>query len=366
MLKYYCHTSKYYTNVHFGKTIFLVKDVFSFCLYLKWIKACVTTIRDSQFTVCLLLGHIFFILGGKQLMKKHTKSRIFIILLIIASTFVMVSCSENPDNCTHSWGAPTCLEPAQCYKCDTYKPDGKLGNHNYSAATCREPAKCIYCYQYKDDNLGTHEFSIETGYCYYCGISRDNSNNTNNACENGHTDGEWTITKSSTLISNGTEELLCSVCGKLLDSRVIQKKSPQVEGDHFNFTDQEFIEWFNKNDSYKINNAELGEYGDDSPFTSYKITFSDGEIGTIMLSHGDVNDDIIDKSGYITGIYVEAYISNSAATVIWIGKEINSKFDYNDAINKLLADKSYISANMCCNLIEFTDDIAIAYLEPYQ
>ena len=152
----------------------------------------------------------------------------------------------------------------------------------------------------------------------------------------------------------------------MLDSRVVQKKLPQVEGDHFNFTDKEFIEWFNQNDSYTINNVELGEYGDDSPFTSYKITFSDGEIGTIMLSHGDVSDNIIDKSGYITGIYIDADISNSAATVIWIGHEINSKFNINDAINNLLEDKSYIYVNMCCNLIEFTDNTAIAYLEPYQ
>jgi len=300
-------------------------------------------------------------------MKKHKLSRIFIILLIIVETFTLISCGIKPENCTHDWGAPTCLNPAKCYKCGIYKPDGILGNHNYSAATCREPAKCIYCYQYKDDNLGTHEFSIETGYCYHCGIARDNSNdNSNNSCENGHTQGNWTTTKNSTLISNGTEELSCSVCGKLLDSRVIQKKSPQVDNYHFNFTDKEFIEWFNQNDSYTINSNELGEYGDDSPFTSYKITFSDGEIGTIMLSHKDDSRNIIDKSGYITGIYVEASISNSAATVIWIGKEISSKFDYNDAINNLLLDKSYISAHMCCNLLEFTDDTAIAYLEPYQ
>ena len=300
-------------------------------------------------------------------MKKHTKSRIFIILFIIMNVFTLISCGVNPDNCTHDWGAPTCLYPAKCYKCGIYNPDNKLGNHNYSAATCREPAKCIYCYQYKDNSLGTHEFSTETGYCYHCGIARDNSNNNfNNPCENGHTQGNWTTTKNSTLISNGTEELLCVECGTSIDSRVINKKLPQVDGVQFNFTDKEFIEWFNQNGSYTINNLELGKYGDDSPFTSYKITFSDGEIGTIMLSHGDVKDTIIDKSGYITGIYVEASISNCAATVIWIGKEINSSFNYNDAINKLLADNSYISANMCCNLIEFTDGTAIAYLEPYK
>ncbi len=296
-------------------------------------------------------------------MRKFVAPRILTTLLIIATVFAISSCRNNPDTCTHDWGAPTCLEPAQCYKCDTYKADGILGNHNYSAATCREPAKCIYCNQYKDDKLGIHEFSSETGYCYYCGISRDNSNNT---CVNGHTEEKWIITKNPTLISNGIEELKCGVCNKSLDSRTVQKKLPQVESDHFNFTDKEFIEWFNNKDgSYIISNTELGEYGNDSPFTSYKITFSDGKTGTIMLSHGEV-DNIIDKDGYITGIYVEGDTSYAAATVVWIGKEINSKFDIDDAINNLLSDKSYISAQMYCNYIDFSDGTAIAYLEPYQ
>lgn len=294
--------------------------------------------------------------------------RLFLfIFLLLTSILIFTSCilfPTDPATCTHDWGAPTCLEPAQCNKCDTYKTDGKLGNHNYSAATCREPAECVNCHEYKDDNLGTHKFSPETGYCYHCGISRDSSNNT---CANGHTEGNWTITKNSTLISNGTEELLCSVCGKSLDSRTVHKKSPEVKDDHFNFTDQEFIEWFNnKDDSYIISNTELGEYGADSPFTSYKITFSDGKIGTIMLSHGDVGDGTIDKSGYITGIYVDGYMSSAAATVVWIGTKINSKFDSNDAVDTLLSDKAYIAANMYCNVIEFSDDTAIAYLEPYQ
>ena len=300
-------------------------------------------------------------------MKKLVISLILTMLLIAITVFTLSSCYNNPDTCTHDWGAPTCLEPAQCYKCDTYKTDGKLGNHNYSAATCREPAKCINCYEYKDDKLGTHDFSPETGYCYYCGISRDNSSNNANACTNGHTEGNWNTTKDPTLISVGTEELVCSVCGKLLDARTIQKKSPQVEDDHFNFTDKEFIEWFNsKEDSYTISNIELDEYGDDSPFTSYKITFSDGEKGTIMLSHGENENKTIDKNSYITGIYVDGDMSSAAATVVWIGKEINSKFDANDAVDTLLSDEAYISANMYCNVIEFPDDTAIACLEPDQ
>lgn len=107
-------------------------------------------------------------------------------------------------------------------------------------------------------------------------------------CINGHTEGNWVTINNPTLIANGTEELLCLVCDTSLDSRIIKKKSPQADGDHFNFTDKAFIEWFNsEGGSYTISNTELDEYGDDSSFTTYKITFLNSEIGTIMLSHGD-------------------------------------------------------------------------------
>ena len=65
-------------------------------------------------------------------MKLATKiAHIITLLLIITSMLTFSACDNNPETCTHDWEAPTCINPAQCYKCDTYKTDGILGNHNY-------------------------------------------------------------------------------------------------------------------------------------------------------------------------------------------------------------------------------------------
>ncbi len=125
-------------------------------------------------------------------MKKINRPFTLVLLIIIANIFVLSSCniinsstddsSNNPNynpidypsnnSCIHDWEPPTCLEPAQCSKCDAYKTDGKLGNHAWRHATCQEPAFCYYCYEQKDNNLGTHKF-LDDGYCVYCGIARD-------------------------------------------------------------------------------------------------------------------------------------------------------------------------------------------------
>ena len=298
--------------------------------------------------------------------SKQTLRTIILSLLIATNIFAFSACNSQS------------TEPINTVSVhDSKCPENEYKNHDWLSPTCIEPAKCFWCGVYKDEKLSEHHnwYTYDNGLtkCQDCNILREDwltqqgQNSSSNGCINGHTQGNWTITKYPTLVSAGVEELLCNVCDKLLDSRTVQKKLPQVESDHFNFTDKEFIEWFNNKDgSYIISNTELGEYGNDSPFTSYKITFSDGETGTIMLSHGDVGDNIIDKNGFITGIYVDGKTSYAAATVVWIGKEINSKFDIDDAINNLLSDKSYISAQMYCNYIDFSDGTAIAYLEPYQ
>ena len=284
---------------------------------------------------------------------KKPLSLFLAMLLLITTILTLSACDNNPETCRHDWGTPTCLEPAQCHKCDTYKADGGLGNHNYQLATCREPAKCIYCNQYKNDNLGTHQFSEETGYCYYCGLPR-------NPCANGHTEGDWVATKKATLTNKGTEELFCKVCNELLDSRTIQKKLPQVVDDYFNFTDDELIDWLNDISTANIYHTDLGIFGKDSSNTSYKIVMSDGETGALLLNHGDNG-----KNGNVQAIMV--YFDNTTtadAMATYIGGKIDTTFDPYDAAYNLVSDKSYTAANMTVFELELDDDFIVTVLAP--
>ncbi len=44
----------------------------------------------------------------------------------------------------HDWSAATCVEPAQCWKCDKYK-DNELGNHDFHYYEDIDDMKCIHC-----------------------------------------------------------------------------------------------------------------------------------------------------------------------------------------------------------------------------
>ena len=52
-------------------------------------------------------------------------------------------------------------------------PADEYGNHDWSTPTCVNPAQCYKCDAYKDDKLGQHSFWTDSdGFneCVYCGI----------------------------------------------------------------------------------------------------------------------------------------------------------------------------------------------------
>ena len=158
--------------------------------------------KGITFTVCLLLGHTFFILGGGTNMKycskcgtqmsddtmvcpqchpttnnqqsqisnlitppKHTSNKIIplIITNLIISSLTLIatigmyfisplssnSVNNNNTPCpaneygNHDWSIPNCVEPAHCYDCGAYKDD-KLGEHNFWV-TSDDIKKCMHC-----------------------------------------------------------------------------------------------------------------------------------------------------------------------------------------------------------------------------
>ncbi len=276
------------------------------------------------------------VLPQPEAKKPPIKNRIKLVFAIVVPVLlIMVLFSTHIICINHDWMAPTCIEPAQCWKCDRYKDD-ILGNHDWSDASCTSPKKCYYCNLEDGEPLG-HEWSAGTctnpATCKNCGQLNGEATS--------HIEGAWEITKKATLTSTGTEELLCSVCSESLDSRSIEKKDAKVDGTSFNFTDKEFIGWMNDIAKFDVGYAELGGSDISENNTLYPITY-DGEVGGFYLNHADNDTD-----GNICAIMVYFDDSTtSTAITAWVGEKIDADFSAEDSFYRLAVGKTYTKAGM--------------------
>lgn len=173
-----------------------------------------------------------------------------------------------------------------------------------------------------------------------------------------HTKGEWKVTKEATLVDTGTEELVCSVCGQVLDRRDTEKKSPQVNGKTFNFTDEELIEWIESISALEFVSVETTEKN-----TIYGIrnTKTDKSTGMMLLNHRDN-----DVDGEVCLIAMHEFDNNvgAIATVTYIGELVDSSFSSDDAFEKLYYDRTYTKAGMTATMLELHSDTNYAVLAP--
>lgn len=297
---------------------------------------------------------------------------ILVILVFCILVFTHVICLN------HDWLAATCVEPAQCWKCDKYKDD-ILGNHHWIQATCAEAKYCSNCNLEDGEPLG-HAWQAPTcttpSTCSACGKSNGEKlahewiaatcevPKTCSSCgategeTTDHTEGDWEVTEEATLTEKGIEQLYCSICGEWLNSRDIAKKSPEIDGARFNFTDSEFIDWMNDATSAYVGYSDLSD-GDMGDNTLYRIEF-DGETGGIILNHGDSG-----RYGKVCAIMVwfDEW-STSTAIAAYIGGEIDPDFSTDDAIYPILNGDSYTKGDLTVTLIKLDDDFVVATLAP--
>ena len=91
-------------------------------------------------------------------------------------------------------------------------------NSNSNMNTAEIPH--VHDYRYFETVLPTcTELGYDRFQCSGCGTLQK----TNYVPANGHTDGEWKVTKQPTLTSEGTKTLYCSVCGKVIRTESIPK-----------------------------------------------------------------------------------------------------------------------------------------------
>lgn len=132
----------------------------------------------------------------------------------------------------HRWAESDCTDPMTCTVCGKQKSNPIP--HDFSPATCTEPEKCRVCGETRGEALG-HDWAeatcTEASVCRVCGIHSGESK--------GHVPGETVVKTAPTVMEPGEEEVICSVCGKVMETHPCELES-YVDGDVYAFTVLEY------------------------------------------------------------------------------------------------------------------------------
>lgn len=300
--------------------------------------------RSKGLKIFLICLSILVVLGGAA------AALIFTHVICLTHEFRAATCTEaqvcvycektQGEPLGHDWSVATCTAPKFCYVCDL--TDGEALGHKWQDADCVTPQVCSVCNEKTGEPLG-HKWieatCTEPQTCSVCEVVGETSL--------GHTPGEWVTTQEATFLSAGTQTCSCTVCNALLDQRSIDKREPAVEGDEFNMTDQEFIDWIHENSTVIVNPTDIStpELGEEN--TAYAVTLVEGDAGLIILNHDDNGTD-----GRICAVMV--YFENpsaSTALAVWIGTKFDPRFSSDAAIEALVADQLYSSSDLSVGYI---------------
>ena len=186
--------------------------------------------------------------------------RITALILAMMLLLALSGCGHE-----HTWTEATCTEPKTCSECG--EKEGEPLGHDWKEATCTEPQTCARC-----------------------GIS------VGNPLE--HKAGDWRTVIEPTLVSAGTEEIVCTLCGKVLDTREVHKQVEFKDG-AFNFTKEEFIEYFNLcNEPILVPRSITGDGEEDAVFggTAYEVKEKGKTTAYITMTETD--------SGTVKELYI--------------------------------------------------------------
>ena len=273
-----------------------------------------------------------------QLGAPVTKKKKWVPIVILLSVFALlgliigilvythVICLE------HKWRKATCDEPKTCFYCG--KTEGEELGHKYDKATCDLPETCSRCSETRGEAL-SHKYSKATctqpQKCSECGKT--------NGVALGHSIGSWTTSKSATLTSTGKEVRECTVCSAVLETRTTSKKTPGVVNGTFNFTDAEFIAWYNTKVNSYVSSVKLDVASD--TVTGYRVTTQSGVEGVLILSH---KDSIYGNITAITFAFDES--STGWAHAAHVGTNISTSFTSDSAAYYYARNSSYSAGGM--------------------
>ena len=211
--------------------------------------------------------------------------KIVALALALSMVFALCACGHehtwkeatctDPKTCTecgemegealgHTWVESTCTEPKTCSVCG--ETEGEASGHKAEEATCTEPAVCSVCGETVMDALG-HKWEkatcSEPKTCSRCGETEGEAL--------GHQEEEWKTTKDASILQEGEEQLSCKRCGEILETRTISKLAIEYKNGVYNFTKEEFVDFFR---GFIASSVIIRDTGEVDPFggRSYSIS----------------------------------------------------------------------------------------------
>lgn len=217
------------------------------------------------------------------------------ILLALVCLLGLCGCGHE-----HTWEEATCTQPMTCSECG--KTQGEPNGHQWTEATCETPRTCSVCGETEGEPLG-------------------------------HSKGSWETIKEPTICSEGKEQVKCTRCGKILETRAVDAAAVEFRGGHFNFTRDEFVDFLSDkvNSSYTIGESKTTK----DPYGGHMYYFA--QSGTLKSALSLIDD----SEGKVTKvifwgkekevIYISIYAFSSMC-----GYEATEKSDtiFNDLDNK--------------------------------
>ena len=214
--------------------------------------------------------------GGR---KRNRGIIIAIVVVLVVAVVGLVAAIVELTKCDHEWAEATCTEPATCTKCG--KTDGEALGHDWQEATCTEPETCSRCGETEGEALG-HEWEdatcTEPETCSVCGETQGDPL--------GHDVEEWTVTLEPTCAVEGEQTGTCTVCGEVV-TEAIDTTDEHTEGE-WSFTSSIGVKQLlcavcgevMESETAEVYNEDQYVVGEDLPAGEYKLyAYTSSEFG---------------------------------------------------------------------------------------
>lgn len=243
---------------------------------------------DDSLKVCPNCGYPF---KKSNTLKKILLPLIAVLVVVIVIVFIVLI-ATHVICINHDWKSATCTEPKICKYCG--KESGEPLGHEWKDATCTEPKTCILCNKSEGEALG-------------------------------HVGDEEVIIINATINKDGQKGKKCSVCGEDYDISSFTL-SPGVDGEHFNFTPDDFEQYMNTiiSNGFRIGNRQVKE--DTYMYGLYQYgTYKDCTIGAM-----------VDESGCVQLLMLKG--SFSVALTAMIASAFDPSIDENQFVEDIIFD----------------------------
>lgn len=248
-------------------------------------------------------------------MHTNVKKKVSLpIIIACSSVALIVLLFATGAICIHEWTEATCTEAKICSKCN--KVEGSELGHEWIEATCTEAKKCQRCNIMEGEALG-------------------------------HVKEREIVVSKGSILEASVIAKVCSVCGENYGQKRVTIK-PDVDGEHFNFTHDDFVEYINDTlgNGYYIDSGSKSEemyiYGlyKNGAYQNNKVAFTwddSGNVQTIwtmgdmavpLVTHMAIEfDSTLNSDDFIYDIYINHIVENDGIQYGYFSSESGDEDD---------------------------------------